>query len=82
MWHCLMCTAHLSSPSVYIHIYMYIYTYIYIYICISNVHCTFELSVSLDHQSANMTPPSTHCDLPDGMLQMVRAPDKSPRTGA
>jgi len=40
-----------------------------------NAHC-------LDHQSANMTPPSTHCDLPDGMLQMVRAPDKSPRTGA
>ena len=39
-----------------------------------NAHC-------LDYQSANMTPPSTHCDLPDGMLQMVRAPDKSPRTG-
>ena len=40
-----------------------------------NAHC-------LDHQAANMTPPSTHCDLPDGMLQTVRAPDKSPRIGA
>ena len=33
-----------------------------------NAHC-------LDHQAANMTPPSTHCDLPDGMLQTVRAPE-------
>jgi len=40
-----------------------------------NAHC-------LDHQAANMTPPWTHCDLPDGMLQTVRAPDKSPRIGA
>ena len=39
-----------------------------------NTHC-------LDHQPANITPPLTHCDLPDGMLQTVRAPDKNPRIG-
>ena len=33
----------------------------------------------LDHQTTNMTPPSTHYDLPDGMLQTACAPDKSPR---
>jgi len=40
-----------------------------------NAHC-------LDHQAANMTPPSTHCDLPDGILQTVHASDKSPRIRA
>ena len=40
-----------------------------------NAHC-------FDHQAANMTPPLTHCDLPDGMLQTVRAPNKSLRIGA
>jgi len=40
-----------------------------------NAHC-------LDHQAANIAPPSTQCDLPDGRLQTVRAPDKSPHIGA
>jgi len=39
-----------------------------------NAHCP-------DYQAADMLPPSTHCDLLDGMLQTMRAPNKSPRIG-
>ena len=42
-----------------------------------------EKAVALpDNQAAKTRPPSTHCDLPDGMLQTARASDKSPHIGA
>ena len=40
-----------------------------------NVNCP-------DNQAANTLPLSTHCDLLDGTLHTVHAPDKSPRIGA
>jgi len=40
-----------------------------------------DIAYCPNRQAANITPPSTHRNLLDGMLQTVRAPDTSPRIG-